>query len=98
MQLGAYLSLAAATQINAGWVTLHGTHVFIGDDGTITKGPSAFVGKKPSDLNKGSDKDAHAARVQRAMKSQVRTAYQSQLIAEKSEAVLSRAVGIPRTR
>lgn len=34
------------------WVTIDETHVFIGKGGTITKGPHALTGKKPSELGK----------------------------------------------
>lgn len=36
------------------WRTINGTPVLIGEDGEITKGPDALVGKKPSEL--GDDK------------------------------------------
>lgn len=37
------------------WVTINGTPVFIGKDGSIEKGPKGLVGKKPSEI-KGSKK------------------------------------------
>jgi predicted RNA-binding Zn-ribbon protein involved in translation (DUF1610 family) len=32
------------------WVTLHGVHVVLGDDGTIVKGPHRLIGKKPHEI------------------------------------------------
>jgi hypothetical protein len=32
------------------WVTLHGVHVVLGDDGTIVKGPHRLLGKKPDEI------------------------------------------------
>lgn len=37
---------------DGGWITIHGTHVFIDKKGQISKGPDHFVGKKPSEINK----------------------------------------------
>lgn len=32
-------------ELSEGWITMNGTHVEVGDDGTIEKGPDKFVGK-----------------------------------------------------
>lgn len=40
-----------------GWVTIEGAHVFIGEDGTIEKGPAALVGKKPGKIRGGKSRD-----------------------------------------
>lgn len=32
------------------WVTIRGVHVYIDDDGTITRGPASLLGKKPEEL------------------------------------------------
>lgn len=33
------------------WKTINGVHVLIGKDGTISKGPDGFVGKKPNEID-----------------------------------------------
>ena len=38
--------------LSEGWVTIDGTHVFIGAGGFVTKGPPALVGKHQSELHK----------------------------------------------
>ena len=38
------LELAEALTLEEGWVTIDGAHVFIGDDGIITKGPARLLG------------------------------------------------------
>ena len=45
-----------------GWKTINGTHVFIGKDGTISKGPSHMVGKKPSEVGGSSDKTSSSGK------------------------------------
>ena len=66
------------------WVTINGRHIFIAEGSTLKEAMAvAFV---PS------------ARMKRAIDSQVRTGQKEQAIAEKSEAVLSRSIGLPRTR
>ena len=64
------------------WVTINGQHVMIGKDGSIIKGNPKLVA---------------ALRVQRAKDSAVRTGQAEQAIADKSEKVLSAAIGVPRT-
>jgi hypothetical protein len=91
MQLSVYLRAASVNDTDGRWVTISGVHVFISEDGTILKGPKSFIGKKPDDIG-------HMIRVNKAKSSAVRTGYKEQLIADRSEAVLSRAIGIPRTR
>ena len=34
---------------NGQWVTIHGTHIFVDNSGTVTKGPSKFVGLTASE-------------------------------------------------
>ena len=64
------------------WVTINGRHIPLNADGTLDMSHLA----KPSE------------RVQRAMKSAVRTGQHEQAIADRSESVLSKAIGLPRTR
>ena len=40
-------------EFREGWVTIDGTHVFIDDTGTITKGPAGLIGKSHIGADKG---------------------------------------------
>jgi len=66
------------------WVTVNGRHVFIAEGSTLNEALALKL--EPSD------------RMKRAIASQVRTGQKEQAIADRSEDVLSRSIGIPRTR
>lgn len=53
-----------------GWVTINGTPVHIGEDGTIDKGPSDMKGKTPDDLDDGDISDDKAKLLERAAKAE----------------------------
>ena len=51
------------------WITMHGTHVKIGDDGEITAGPKEFVGKNVNNLGFGGvDVDTFCQKLDNAAK------------------------------
>jgi hypothetical protein len=66
------------------WVTMNGRHVFIAEGSTLNE--ALALKFEPSD------------NVKRAIASKVLTDKKVQDVADKSEEVLSRAIGIPRTR
>jgi hypothetical protein len=55
---------------DGGWVTINGTPVHIGEDGTIDKGPADMKGKTPDDLDDGDISDDKAKLIDRAAKAE----------------------------
>lgn len=85
--------ILAGLALREGWVTIDGAHVFIGDDGVITKGPAALIGK------------THTAksRVTPASKSDIAKlahgggSKHEQDLAEQTEHELSTGLGMPKS-
>jgi hypothetical protein len=58
-----YVVLVKKPPVGEGhWVTISGTHVYIGADGTIEKGPGHMIGKKPSEIQRGPAQSGLTAR------------------------------------
>ncbi len=80
-----------AVDLEEGWVTMDGAHVFIGEDGVITKGPAGLVGQ------------AHHGPVVAMSKSEIAKATYSgglkvhQDLGDKTAREVSKALGIPET-
>jgi hypothetical protein len=73
------------------WVTVNGNRVLIGANGEIKAGHPLGGGAKDKVVGEVSD------RIRRAIESHVGTGQHEQAIADKSEEVLSKALGVPRT-
>lgn len=81
-------------QIREGWVTIDGAHVFIGDDGTITKGPPGLIGKAPGG-GKSEVSTPSKSEIAKASQNVARKAEQH--IAEQTEVELSAALKMPKS-
>lgn len=93
-EANAYLDMlaeSAGVDLREGWVTIDGTHVFIGEDGTITKGPKALVGKHQSELHKPMSKADKARLAHQGGKKE------DQDIAEQTEKELAAGLGVEKS-
>lgn len=84
--------ILAGLALREGWVTIDGAHVFIGDDGVITKGPAHLIGKAPgakSRVTPMTKSEIASANTNTAKKGE-------QAIAEQTEHELSAGLGMPK--
>lgn len=54
------------------WVTIKGAHVYIEDDGTVTKGPKSFI-KKTKTVNERLDEEFHKGNITRQQYEKAKT-------------------------